>query len=253
MTEQMVVQLGPEEELEAAMGAVVGSQSSGSSVLLEHVPLKVRRGREEASAQVASESRTARKGVLDEVSLELEGRVEGSGAESARMEGTLGEEMTGHMGLDLGLAPENLLALDALVPPGRRNGLVHQLTVDLEAVLANVGLLPARSHPVRDELSGFQVPMAEAAGVQIRLLEELGRCCPAPVRVETGVKAHLEGQVEGLTADEAREGRSGVAGAVRRCLKVGVVGLLRGQRDAALGADGRTGHFAVGELVLGQH
>ena len=99
------------------------------------------------------------------------------------------------------------------------------------------------------------MPLTEAARIQFRRRRRrsLRRWRPAPVGVESGVKADLEGQVERLAADEARQRRSGIARPVRRRLEVGVVGLLRGQRHAALGAHGRSGHFAVRQFVLGQH
>ena len=157
--ELVVVQLGPEEEFEAAVVAIVGPEPGRSAVLLKHVALEVGRRCEEASAQVASESRASGERVFNQVRLELERSVEGAVAEAAGVEAALGEEVAGHVRLDLGLAPKNVLTLDALVPPrgrlldGRRAH--HQLTVDVEAVLADVRLLPAGRHPVGDQLGRF--------------------------------------------------------------------------------------------------
>ncbi len=65
MAEQMVVELGPEEELEMTARAVVWSQSGGAAMLVEHVALQIDGGGEEASAQVAGESRAAGESVLN--------------------------------------------------------------------------------------------------------------------------------------------------------------------------------------------
>ena len=61
----MVVQLGPEEELEMAARAVVWPQSGRAAVLVEHVALQIDGGGEQASAQVTGESWAAGESVLN--------------------------------------------------------------------------------------------------------------------------------------------------------------------------------------------
>jgi hypothetical protein len=150
-------------------------------VLLEHVALEVDGGREEASAQVAGEGRTAGESVFDQMGLEFEGRVELAGAEAARVQASLRHQMAGHVRLDLGLAGENLLTLDALVAPGggyrlrqsREEGrllLVNQhLIVDVETVFADVSLLAVEGHPVGDEIGRLEMALAEGARIERRL------------------------------------------------------------------------------------
>lgn len=256
MTQQMVLELCPEEELLVAPRTVVRPDADGAAVLLEHVPLEAGGGGEQAAAQVASERRTPGERVLDEVGLQLERRVELASAESARMQAPLREQMTGqHVRLDLGLGGEYLLALDALVAARRHVGrhlrvqhrlrmLLHHgvLVVSVQAVLAHVRLLPVRRHSVRYQAGRLEVTLAEAARKQRRL----------GLSVKAGVQPDLDGQAERLAAHEASEWRAG-ARSVRRRLQVRVVRLLGGQRDATGGAHGGAGHFAVRQLVLGEH
>ena len=70
----VVVQLCPEEELQMAVGTVVGSSVKS---MFQHVLLKSSCSGEDRRAHVASEGRAAFKSVLDKMTLKLEWTVEG--------------------------------------------------------------------------------------------------------------------------------------------------------------------------------
>ena len=83
--------------------------------MIQHVLLQRRGGGEDGGAEVAAHGATAFKGVLDEVALQTQRRVQRRLAQQALVDRPFVQEMRRHVGLDLCLRCKAFLALDALI------------------------------------------------------------------------------------------------------------------------------------------
>jgi hypothetical protein len=192
VTEQMILEFGPEEEFEMTLRTVVRSHggSIGCSVQFKHVALEIGGSREQATAEVTGISRTTSKRVLNQVSLQFERCLKLATAQSARMKASFGQQVTGNVRLNLGFSGEYFLTFDALKAPWNSSDhcccccccchlLLLLLMMDSDAILADV-----RRYAVRDQMSRFESSMTKAARIEGSRYRHRRRRCR---RVEAGV------------------------------------------------------------------